>query len=589
MPALRAPIVCVVGHVDHGKTTLLDKIRGTAVARREAGAITQHIGATEVTLETIRRLCGTLGESQRMEVPGLLFIDTPGHHAFTTLRARGSSLADLAVVVVDIQEGFQPQTQEMLKMLRRYQTPFLLAANKIDRLPMWNPGEGLPFLQALERQPDRAQKDLDERIYKMVGRLSENGFSGDRYDRVRDFQRNLCVVPVSAKTGEGLPDLLLVLVGLAQKFLEQKLTIDTGGPGRGTVLEVKEEKGLGLTMDVILWDGGLRRGDTIAVATGEAPLVTKVKAILRPAPEGRGTHGLQNAEEVVAAAGIKLVASNLEKAHGGLPFRVVPTGAQKQALDELQTQVEALRIQTDPRGIVIKADTFGSLEALSLELRAVQIPVRKAEVGDVTQRDITDAAAHRAKNPLLGAVLGFSVHLHPDVAQEAAQAGVPVFTQEVIYQLINDYREWVQKKREEMEQARLGGLTRAAKFKVLPGNVFRVSKPAIVGVRVLAGTLQPGAQLLRTDGREIGTLKSLQEQGKSIREARMGQEVAAAIDGPTMGRQLKEDDTLYTDLRENDVKGIRAFQGKVPRDELEALEEIVELKRKLLNNHLWGI
>ena len=230
MASIRQPIVSVLGHVDHGKTTLLDRIRGTGVAGREAGGITQHIGATEVPLAAIMEACGDLVKGKTFRIPGLLFIDTPGHVAFSTLRARGGALSDLAVLVIDVNEGFRPQTIESLNILKRYKTPFLVAANKIDLVPGWRKHEGKPFVVSYEDQPPSTRDELDRRMYEVVGRLFEHGFSAERYDRVADFTTNIAVVPVSAKFGEGIPDLLLMLIGLAQRFLEQQLATTDGRP-----------------------------------------------------------------------------------------------------------------------------------------------------------------------------------------------------------------------------------------------------------------------------------------------------------------------------------------------------------------------
>ena len=248
---IRTPIVAVLGHVDHGKTSLLDRIRGSSVVSTEDGAITQHIGATVVPIEAIRKMSGSM-EKMAVKVPGLLFIDTPGHHAFTSLRARGGALADMAILVIDINQGFQPQTIEALQILRTYRTPFVVAATKIDRIHGWRPVQGEPFLSSFSRQNDRVKELVETRLYELVGKLSEIGFSAERFDRVSDFQRNLAIVPVSAHTGEGIPELLMVMIGLAQRYMEQELGFSVDRPGIGTVLEVKEERGLGITLDVIL-------------------------------------------------------------------------------------------------------------------------------------------------------------------------------------------------------------------------------------------------------------------------------------------------------------------------------------------------
>ena len=205
--AIRQPVVSVLGHVDHGKTKLLDRIRGTSVQAREAGAITQHIGATEVPIEHIYEVCSQLIGKKKFDVPGLLFIDTPGHHSFVTLRARGGSLADLAVLVIDIREGLMPQTIESIHILRQYKTPFVIALNKIDTIQGWICEEGRPFIMSEKVQQEHTLEAFNERLYAIMAQLAEEGISSDRYDRIDDFTKAVALVPISAKEGEGLPDL----------------------------------------------------------------------------------------------------------------------------------------------------------------------------------------------------------------------------------------------------------------------------------------------------------------------------------------------------------------------------------------------
>ncbi|HSV42815.1 MAG TPA: translation initiation factor IF-2, partial [Methanomassiliicoccales archaeon] len=305
----RQPIVSVLGHVDHGKTSLLDYIRGTTVSAREAGFITQHIGATEVPLEHIEKVCAQLMRGKKFGVPGLLFIDTPGHQSFISLRARGGSLADIAVLVIDINDGLKPQTIESINILRRYKTPFVIALNKIDLVDGWISNPKSPFILSERTQTEEVKDRLNNRMYEIIGRFSMEGLSADRYDRIDNFTKNIALIPVSAKTGEGIPDLLLVLIGLAQRFLEGKISTEEG-PAKGTILEVKEEKGLGQTLDVIIYAGTLRRGDAVALGTKSGkPLLTKVKAVLKPKPldEIRDPRDrFDSVKEISAAAGVKV-------------------------------------------------------------------------------------------------------------------------------------------------------------------------------------------------------------------------------------------------------------------------------------------
>jgi translation initiation factor 5B len=388
-PKVRTPIVCVMGHVDHGKTSLLDRIRGSSVVSSEVGAITQHIGATVVPIEAIRSMSGTMGRA--INIPGLLFIDTPGHHAFTTLRARGGALADMAILVVDINQGFQPQTIEALQILRNCRTPFVVAATKIDRIHGWRTFENESILTSFDKQNDRVKSDLENKTYEIVGKLAELDFSADRFDRISDFKRNLAIVPVSAHTGEGISDLLLVMIGLAQRYMGEELALFVEGPGAGTVLEVKEERGLGTTLDVILYDGTLAIGDEIAVAKQDDVVVTKVRSLLKPRPmkEILVEDRFERVKTVAAAAGIKVTAPNLENVIAGSPFFVI-RGNREEVEERIKKEMTEIHVKLADEGIVIKADTIGALEALCKELEGKGIGVMRAEVGPVSRHDLID-------------------------------------------------------------------------------------------------------------------------------------------------------------------------------------------------------
>ncbi len=582
---LRTPIVCVMGHVDHGKTSLLDKIRGTTIAEREAGLITQHIGATEVPLDVIKKVCGAIFKGET-KVPGLLFIDTPGHRAFTTLRARGGALADLAVLVVDVNEGFQPQTLEAVEILRRFKTPFVVAANKIDKISGWNPRAGQPFILSYPEQAEHVKAALDEKIYVTIGKLYESGFSSDRYDRVRDFQRNIGVIPLSAKTGEGIPDLLMVLMGLAQRFLEKDLQYRAVGAGVGTVLEVKEEVGLGTTLDVILYDGELNVGDTIVVGSRGEPLVTKIRALLKPRPlsEIRAEEKFRQVKKVVAASGVKIAAPSLEGALAGSQVRVAFDNVQEVA-SAIKSEIDAVRIETKATGILIKADTIGSLEALVNELKKENIPIRKADIGDISKRDVVEVKT--IKDPLFSAILGFDMSILPDAEEELAGSNVKLFINDVIYQLIEDYKKWVAEQKQLLEKKRYETIIKPGRFMILPDCTFRQSKPAIVGIRVLGGVIKTNLEVMKESGVIVGTIKGIQERNENISEAGAGKEVAVAIDGPTVGRQIKEGEILYIDVPEKHAKiAEQELFETMKIEDKEALMAFLEIKRR--GNAFWG-
>lgn len=587
---LRTPIVAVLGHVDHGKTSLLDKIRGSAVTEGEAGAITQHIGVTAVPLEVISRIAGELVDPNDFDLPGLLFIDTPGHHSFTTLRSRGGALADIAVLVVDINDGFQPQTEEAIEILQRTQTPFIVAANKVDTVPGWNPTDDQPIEAAYQQQSDRVQSDIDERLYDIIGQLSDAGFSADLYWRVRDFQQNIGVIPVSAKTGEGVSDLLTVMMGLSQRYMKDEMAIDIKGPGVGTVLEVKEEQGFGTTIDVVLYDGTITVDDQIVVGGETEPIVTTVRALLKPQPlkEIRTESRFEQAQTATAAAGIKVAAPDLDGAMAGAPVRVVGDRSVDAVVEEVQSELEEFAVETDEAGVVIKADTLGSLEALGSTLAEEGIPVVRAEVGDVAARDISVAStADDAKHE---AILAFNVDILDDAASKAELEGVQIFEDDVIYQLIEEYQEYVEKQEQVQQQTVLEKITRPARFRILDDHVFRQSDPAVVGIEVLAGTIKTNTEVCRFEGAKperVGRIKGIQDQGDDLDSARHGDRVALAIDGPTVGRQIHEGEELWAYLPEKHAKVLeQELAGEIPGDELEALKQYLEKQRQ--RDPFWG-
>ena len=583
MGRVRQPIVSVLGHVDHGKTTLLDAIRGcTDVASREPGRITQHIGASEIPLADICERCGALVAGRKFKIPGLLFIDTPGHQAFTTLRARGGSLADLAVLVVDIVEGFKPQTVESLNILKKYKTPFVVAANKIDLIQGWRDHPGESLMTSMKQQDESVLSELDRRVYKLAESFDREGISVERFDRVSDFTKNVALVPLSARHREGIPDLLLMLVGLAQRFLEEQLTTEEG-PAEGTVLEVKEEKGLGKTLDAIIFSGTIETGDTIVVGTGGKPLVTKVKALLRPKPLDEIRDPRQkfdSVKSVTAAAGIKLSAQTLEGVVAGAPLRVV-FGDAAEAASRIEEESKPA-VETADEGIILKADAIGSLEALAFELKKVDIPIKKAEVGDISKRDIIDAATVREK--LFRVILGFNAHPLPDARVELEKGDVTLFQNNIIYKLIEDYIAWRAKRGLELEKDRREVLVHPGKFMVLPDCIFRVSKPAVVGVRVLSGRLRPGQAVIKEDGRVIGKIKSIQRESEPVKEAMQGQEVAIAIEGVTVGRQLDVEDIMYVDIPESHVRELRKLD--LTSDEVECLDRVCSIHAR--ERAFWG-
>jgi len=593
--ATRRPIVTVLGHVDHGKSSILDKIRGTAVVAREAGGITQAIGCSIVPIKTIQVICGSLLNALKssLTIPGLLFIDSPGHAAFTSLRKRGGSLADIAIIVIDINEGFKPQTAESIEILKSNKVPFIIAANKLDLVSGWKYDSKKYLLDNINSLDYSIQGNFEKKMYELVGQIAQHGLQSERFDRVSDYTQQIAIVPVSAHTGQGIPELLMILTGLAQKYLEKQLEIDEKGFCKGTILEVKEEKGLGLTIDGLIYDGKLRVNDLLVIGGIEGPFSTKVRALLEPAElaEMRERKSVfKNVKEVVAATGVKIAAPELEKAAAGMPFR--SCSGEKKDLDRVMEEIrqeigEVLSNWEGEHGVMIKADTIGGLEALRHLLEEKNIPIASASLGDVSKKDLSKLESLKEKDEFIGVLLGFNIKIAPEVIEFAKIKGLTIILNEVIYKTIEDYEKYVDHLKKEIEKRELANLVRPCKFLLMKGYVFRQSNPALVGVDIEVGRIRTTDPIMRADGIRVSTVKSLGEAQESLTVAEQGKQIAMAMDGVTIGRQVKEGDYLYTDIPEEHFKKLKEFKKNLSKKELEVLKEIAEIKRK--ENPVWGV
>jgi translation initiation factor 5B len=581
----------VLGHVDTGKTTLLDKIRGSAVASREIGSMTQHIGASFFPLETLKEICGPLNQKTDIKINGLLIIDTPGHSMFMNLRRRGGSVADMAVLVLDINRGFETQTYESISILKNRKTPFIVAANKIDLIPGWVEHPDTSFLESYKNQRKIVQRQLDDLLYIIMGSFSRQKLRTERFDRIRDFTKNVAIVPISANTGAGIPELVAVLIGLTQQYMKDKLVVSTKS-AKGTVLEVKEEPGLGMTINAIIYDGILHVGDTLVIGGKMTPIITKLRAILLPKPldEIRDPKDrFTLVKEAPAAAGVKLVAPDIDDVLAGAPIYVAELSSDiEKYVNIISEEVQKFRIVTDKVGIILKTDTLGSLEAIVNELVNRNIPIRTADVGDVSRREVIEATVVRNESPLHGVILAFNVNILPEAMNEAQISGVPLFENNIVYHLIEEYDEWLKKEREAKVRRELDSLVRPGKIRVLRGFIFRKSKPAIFGVDVLSGKIKTGYSLIGMDGKVIGEIQQIQDKSENIQEALMGQRIAISVKGPTAGRNFNESDILYVAVPQNHLRELKLKYGSIlSSDEIDILNELIHIMRR--EKPLWGL
>ena len=580
----RQPIVVVLGHIDSGKTSLLDKIRGTAVQSREAGGITQHIGASFFPIETLEQLCGSLLQKVggKIDIPGILVIDTPGHAVFTNLRNRGGSASDISILVIDAMKGLEVQTRESLDILRKRKVPFLIALNKLDTVPGWRSSSSLT--SSLKQLDETTQDNLDGRIYNVVGELSRYGIQSEAFYRLQDPQKQVAIVPVSAKTGEGIPELISLLIGLTQSYLKQKLTVSN--ETRGIVLEVTEEPGLGDTANIILTDGVLNKHDEIAVAKKDGVVTTKIKAIFMPKPldEMRDPRDkFTPVDRVVAASGVKISTSDLDGVLGGSPIIGITDSNIDSVKNEIESEIKSIFVETDSVGIIVKADTLGSLEAVVDTLKENDISISTADTGMVSRKDVVKAQVITETDKYLGSILAFGVKVLDDAKDEANKNGIRIFSQPVLYDLVDEYRDWVTSDKENMQRTELDLIMMPCKFQLIKGMVFRRNGPAVCGVEILVGSLKQKSIIINSTGKEVGVIKQIEDNGENIKQAAKGSEVAVSMNEPVIGRTIREGEILYS--LPNDI-GVRLlkerYHDSLSDDESNILDEIITLRRKVV-------
>ncbi|OYT43668.1 MAG: translation initiation factor IF-2 [Candidatus Aenigmarchaeota archaeon ex4484_56] len=562
---IRAPIVTVLGHVDHGKTTLLDYIRKTTVAEKEEGRITQDIGATDVPISLIIKMSYDYLKpiKNKIKIPGLLFIDTPGHLAFTSMREKGGAIADLAILVIDINEGIKPQTEESINILKKFRTPFVVGLTKIDKISNWR-SENKDFVKNYELQNEFAKGEFEEKFYRIVGELSNYGFNSELFIGIKDFTKELAIVPCSGITGEGIPNLFTVLIGLSQKFLSLELS----DRGRGVVLEVKKDEKLGNNMDVILYDGSLSVGDTLLFESKE-PFEVKIRGLLKPA----GIHDIRaekkfiNVDKVTAASGVKIIGKHIEKVVGGMNFVVIKSEKEKENF-LIEKEKLCKEIETDREGIIIRSSTIGGLEALIKLFDNVKI--KRAKIGPPTKEDLI---ALETLPEIYRVLICFNVD-NP-FADLAKNKDIKIICNSTIYKIYEEYEKWKKELEEKIKKRKLEKTKKIAKIKLIPGYVFRQSNPAVVGIIVLEGSLSKGTKIINKDGKIIGEIIQIQKEGKNIDTAEKDEKVAVSISKVCIGRQVKEGEVLYTFISKDEYRDLKSCSEGYPEDLLREIKNIL--------------
>ncbi|PIN02005.1 Mitochondrial translation initiation factor 2 [Handroanthus impetiginosus] len=560
-----------MGHVDTGKTKLLDCIRGTNVQEGEAGGITQQIGATYFPAENIRERTKELKADAKLNVPGLLVIDTPGHESFTNLRSRGSGLCDIAILVVDIMHGLEQQTIESLNLLKMRNTDFIVALNKVDRLYGWKTCRNAPITKAMKQQSKDVQIEFNMRLTQVITQFKEQGLNTELYYKNKEMGETFSIVPTSAISGEGIPDLLLLLIQWAQKTMVKRLTYSN--EVQCTVLEVKVVEGHGTTIDVVLVNGVLHEGDQIVVCGLQGPIVTTIRALLTPHPmkELRVKGAYLHHKEIKAAQGIKITAQGLEHTIAGTSLYVVGPHddlehIKEVAMEDMKSVMS--RIDKSGEGVYVQASTLGSLEALLefLKSPAVNIPVSGISIGPVHKKDVMKASVMLEKKKEYGTILAFDVKVTPEARELADELGVKIFIADIIYHLFDQFKAYIDNLKEEKKKEAAEEAVFPCVLKIMPNCVFNKKDPIVLGVDVLEGVVKVGTPICvpQRDFIEIGRIASIENNHKPVDYAKKGQKVAIKIIGSNpdeqqkmFGRHFEIEDELVSRISRNSLDALK--------------------------------
>ncbi|NWJ03463.1 IF2P factor, partial [Crypturellus undulatus] len=587
---LRAPVICVLGHVDTGKTKILDKLRHTHVQDSEAGGITQQIGATNVPLEAINEQTKMVKNFDRenIKIPGMLIIDTPGHESFSNLRNRGSSLCDIAILVVDIMHGLEPQTIESINLLKSKKCPFIVALNKIDRLYDWKKSPDTDVAVTLKKQKKNTKDEFEERAKAIIVEFAKQGLNAALFYENKDPRTFVSLVPTSAHTGDGMGSLIALLVELTQTMLTKRLA--ECQELRAQVMEVKALPGMGTTIDVILINGRLKEGDTIIVPGVEGPIVTQIRGLLLPPPmkELRVKNQYEKHKEVVAAQGVKILGKDLEKTLAGLPLLVaykedeVPV-LKDELIHELKQTLNAIKLEE--KGVYVQASTLGSLEALLEFLKTSEVPYAGINIGPVHKKDVMKASVMLEHDPQYAVILAFDVRIERDAQEMADSLGVRIFSAEIIYHLFDAFTKYRQDYKKQKQEEFKHIAVFPCKMKILPQFIFNSRDPIVMGVVVEAGQVKQGTPMCVPSKNfvEIGIVTSIEINHKPVDVAKKGQEVCVKIEpipgeSPKMyGRHFEATDILVSKISRQSIDALKDWF----RDEMQKSDWqlIVELKK----------
>ena len=611
----RCPIFTIMGHVDTGKTTLLDYLRKTSVQSHEAGGITQQIGTTLLTRDIISKQINlsdaNLDANLKIDIkiPGLLLIDTPGHESFEILRKLGSKLADIAIVIIDIMHGLEPQTIESIKFLKESNVPFMFVLNKIDRLYGWN-NQNLSGNKLLDAQNFNTKEEFYSRFKQIQTQIMIQGINSELYWSNTSVDDTINIIPISAVTGQGISDLLTCIINYSQTFLSEQ--IKWVEQLECIIMEISNDNTYGYTLDCILKNGQLSKGDTIQIQSHSNIIKTKIKNILT-IPENKDSKYISKYTQHQTIKGtcqIKIVASNIETSQIGSKIFLIPNETKSKSFSiekvEIEEKVEEQnKIQLNSQGICIFTSTKGSMESFiqyaqtNTEL-INPIQIAYTSIGNVNKKElvkfnlintsstlgITDIinSLENELKPENICVLAFEVEIDKEAIQYAKDNKIHIFHDNTIYRLFNQYKEFANTLYLDRKEKMRTNTVFPCILKIIESNIFNKKNPLIIGVEVLEGTLHLGTPLIIIPSKTlIGKVVGIQVNKQDVKVGKTGQSICIKIDnisnpGIMYGRHFTHKDLLYPNITRASIDLLKKyFKKDISKEDIGLLVKLKKL------------
>ena len=571
---LKSPICSFMGHVDAGKTSLMDVIRNTKVQEKEAGGITQSIGSSFVNIEDIVDITNVINGKFEVkpEIPGILIIDTPGHEAFNTLRERGSSLCDIAILVVDINDGVKPQTIESIKLLRDKRVPFVIAATKLDTIYNYKVTEEISLRKALKQQKKETINMIETSMYDIQYELEKEGIKSVFYFKNKNPQKVYSIVPVSSRTKEGIADLLALMIYISQNWMNKKITYQEEVDA--TIMESYQDSKHGWVLDIILKNGTINVGDKFIVCGRESSRTITVRKLLVK------KNKLEDVKSVRASDGIRVIASNCDNCYSGTKLYPIDNN-EKEVLQIANEEIDNYwkSFDLDQIGVCIQAKTFGELDALYQLVKKDGIPIMSVSLKKLGEKDFdrikikTDNIDDLEYNTLLyfGELDNFD-----KFDKVAKEKGIKLFNSEIVYGLIDEYKKYSKQCLEERQKKQIasGNAIYPCKLKIFKQHIYMKggTNNLLFGVKVLEGKLRIGSPLyvvkkerfekdkiynMKTEKEYgLGIVTSLQKNNEDIELANQGDEVCIRLDNVNeliFSRHFDHKDTIISHLSRESI------------------------------------